>query len=117
MPRIDEGHAGALESVDQPREEAMLAIDAKNLPVRVSEDFRDHYVDGPMTCADVGGTLVLTFGNVRPIISPAIGGASETIKHEVIAVCRLTMPEHIAKRLADVLARHLAAMTAQSGRA
>jgi hypothetical protein len=92
----------------------MQEVNAKALPVRIGEDFREYYIDGPIRVSDINGLLVITLGNVRPTIDPAGTGKAS---YEVVARCRLTLPEHVAQQMVLGAANHLAKMKAGSGHA
>ena len=86
----------------------MQTIDAKKLPIRIGEGFREHFIDGPISVSDVSGVLIVTLSNVRPTIDPAM--AAGKMDFEVVAQCRLTLPIHVAQRLVDVIGSQLTQM-------
>jgi hypothetical protein len=91
-------------------------VSSTQLPVTISNDFFEVFVDGPMSVANVNTIAVLTLTRVRPKTEAAVQGTLTT-EFQVEAVCRVTMPVHVLKDMADMLAKHQFATTPTAGSA
>ena len=91
-------------------------VSSTQLPVTISNDFFEVFVDGPMSVANVNTIAVLTLTRVRPKTEAAVQGTLTT-EFQVEAVGRITMPLHVLKDIADMLAKHQFATAPAAGSA
>ena len=93
----------------------MEKIEAKNMSVTFEPDFREIFVDGPMSVSIINNIVVLTFSRARPNAEAALKGAGIP-KFEMRVVCRVSMPERLARDTVNLITKQLAA-NAPAGRA
>jgi hypothetical protein len=88
-------------------------VSSTQLPVTISNDFFEVFVDGPMSVANINTIAAITMTRVRPKTEAAVQGTMT--EFQVEAVCRVTMPVHILKDMADMLAKHQLVTTPAAG--